>query len=112
MMDIKEFKKVSFLNRSGILYLFILMVVLSAVNLRYFEEQYSVYLRWKFANENHENYKAGVLYYESLTRLYPSRAKFFADLSVCYYRLGETDKAVAAYDKAIAIDPSYRHDGE
>jgi len=103
-MDRKQLKNLSLLNRSGGVYILIAIVLLMSVDFRHLEEQYSTYLSWKFAAENFQDNKAGVLYYESMTRLFPLEAGFFAKLGICYYKLGEHDKATAAYSKAVVLD--------
>jgi len=47
-----------------------------------------------------------VKYFEKVAKYIPDYANAFNFLGYCYYYLGETDKAVQSYNKAIELDPS------
>src|SRR3990172_11475689 len=47
--------------------------------------------------------------YQSALKLQANNVDALTHLGVSYFYLGETDKAIAQYDKALAIDPSYAH---
>jgi len=48
-----------------------------------------------------------VLYYKKLVQIFPNRADVRGTLAFCYFHLGEIDKAIASYEKAIELQGDF-----
>lgn len=93
-------------KRSAVLYAVVAAVLAVMVNWRMLEEQYTAYLFWRYRAEQFQDNLIGAAYLETLTRLHPQDADAFAQLGICYYRMGREKEAVAAYLKAVALNPA------
>lgn len=94
----------SILSRSVFLYVLVGLVLFKSVNWQALELNRMHYLYGIFLNGNLENYKDGVLYFERKVKQEPNNASAYAGLGVCYYNLKDYDQAIAAYQRAIALD--------
>jgi cytochrome c-type biogenesis protein CcmH/NrfG len=54
-----------------------------------------------------ERYTDAVQWYEDALRLQPKDANVSTDLGVAYYYTNEPDKAIAQFEKSLAIDPAH-----
>jgi tetratricopeptide (TPR) repeat protein len=54
-----------------------------------------------------ENPKEALIWFEKGLELDPDAVFLLNNKGLAYYHLGENEKAIAAYDKALTIDPSY-----
>ncbi len=57
-----------------------------------------------------ERWSDAALSIEAATKLTPNDARLFRLLGICYERTNDSQRAVAAYERSIAIDPNY-YDG-
>ena len=63
------------------------------------------YLLGIFYNGFYKNYEDGIVYFDHLTRVEPHKAVNFANIGECYYQLGNFEKALEYYQKALRLEP-------
>ena len=54
-----------------------------------------------------ERYDDAIMWYEAAVKLSPRDVNLSTDLGVCYYYTNQPDKALAQFDKSLAIDPKH-----
>jgi tetratricopeptide (TPR) repeat protein len=54
-----------------------------------------------------ERYADAITWYEAALKLSPNDVNLSTDLGVCYYYTNQPDKALAQFDKSLAIDPKH-----
>jgi len=87
----------SFFQSSAFLYVAVTAIILLGVDLKKMAVNHSGHLFTKYINEELSNDLDGAHYYESYVRLNPQDPQGYINLGICYYRLGEEKKAIAAY---------------
>ena len=96
-----------FVTSSFFLYLVAGIVLVLSVDFPLMARQRIKYVRMKYWQSAGQDLRNGVLAFEGNLRMNPHDAISWASLGYCYFGLGEYDKAVAAYQKAVALRPDF-----
>jgi len=97
-------------QRSILLYCLAAALFLGVIDGKVIRQQRATYLAGMVAKsaEGREKDRIGVLFYSAMAQLFPRQAGPYVNLALCYYRLGQKQKAVSLYHKAIKMgaDPN------
>ena len=92
-------------NRSILLYAVIFIFLGRCVDWEIPKRQHEHYLLGIFSNGGFQNFYDGILYFDSMITHYPDSAENYAGLGSCYFNLGKYDKSIAAFQRAISLNP-------
>ncbi|MFH0783159.1 MAG: tetratricopeptide repeat protein [Pseudomonadota bacterium] len=60
-----------------------------------------------FSTMQNRNYKRAIREFQNVIKLNKTNAQTYGNLGLCYAFLGQQEKAIAAFDQALIIDPNY-----
>lgn len=93
------------LTRSFVLYGVVMMVFWMTVDFKKAAHQRTRYLLGVFYNETLSNFQDGIVYFDYLSHRRPEEGKNYFFLGYCYLYLGQYDKALVYFERALKMTP-------
>ena len=88
------------------MYLVVMIFAMKIVHWDVSHKERVHYLLGVFSNGGLENYKDGILYFDDMIMYHSRKAEDYAGLGACYFDLGDDQLAIAAYQKALRLEPN------
>lgn len=88
-------------------YILVGMVLFFLFDIRIPQWQRTQYLERSLLANPGENYRNGVLCFDNITKISPLTREAYGDLGACFYRLGQYQEAIRAYEDGLLVEPGY-----